>query len=286
MSGRNVVTLIIAACGLLGLVTVRLVEITPTPVQKAIIVAVAILLLIGVSAIRRYKPHRGQDELRSFMRNPARRGRKPWVVTDKTFLIDVPDQGGLRRDASLDVTVLLHNRSRRSLANVEFPIAGDSRVRPGDLEIAADIDGSPTHIDVRYVDGNSPIVVVPMPTPGLSRGEKASIRLRWTWPGMANMRGGTWMVSMTNVQSSSSVRIELNYPADHPQIAEVRLVKSLAGFQWDVPKGSLSPKLKPTGWCFELEHSKGRLDSLVCIDMGAKQESPAGADVAPTSQVP
>lgn len=256
----------------------RLVEVTPTPFERWAIVAIGILLLIGATAVGRYRPHRGNDELKPLLRNLARQGRRPWIVTDKTYCIHVPSQGGLRRDASLEVNVILQNRSRRMLGKIDFPIAGDSRVRAGDLTVVAEVDHRATHAEVRYVDGNSPIVAVPMPAPGLLPGKEIPIRLRWTWPGMANMRGGTWTFVMTNAQSASSTRIDLMYPIDCPQLAEVRLVRSFGGIHWDVPKGSLSAKSTPKGLLFEFDHTRRSLDSLVCIDMTAAPEILENAD--------
>lgn len=270
LSARNIGASAVAACGLLGLVSVRFIEITPSPLAKAVILIVGVLLVGGVAAVGHYKPHRGGDELKPLLRNRARRRGGPWLVIDKTFLIHVPDQGGLRRDASLEVTVFLRNRSRRTLGYVEFPIAGDSWVRAGDLDVVAEVDGQPTHAEVRYVDGNSPIVVVPMAAPGLRPGNDVAVLLRWTWPGMANMRSGTWTIGMNNVRPGSSTRIEVRYPISCPQRADVRLVKGFAGFHWDVPKGSLSAEKRADGLYFEFEHLKKSLDSLLCIDMTAE----------------
>lgn len=183
---------LVAICGALGLVTIPLIEIEPTPATRWPAVAAIVLVLVVAIVVRRHKPHRAMDELKPLLRNPARTGRKPWLIVDKQFSLTVPDSGGLGRDAHIDVQLVVLNNSKRLLGTIEFPISGSNRIRQGDLDVTANVGGLPAmQIDVRYVDGNSPIGVVPMPAPGLNPRDTIGIRLQFLWPGMANMLGGT-----------------------------------------------------------------------------------------------
>lgn len=283
MSVKSVGAFLVAVCGSFGLVSVHLFAITPTPALRWAIAAAFALAFVAIAAIRRRKPVGATDEFKPLLRNAARRRRQPWVLVDKTCSVVVSEAGGHGRDARIAFDWVVLNRSKRAVGNVEFAILGGSWIQEGDLDVWVEVSGQPANrASVRCADGYSPIILVPMPAPGLASGSAVSVRLWWLWPGLVSMRSERWILDLAQMLPGASARIRLDYPSDWLQVAEARLIKSFAGFEWDLAKGAITAKRTVAGLRFDFEHLAGRRDSLVCIDMRAMPAPPPSTSAVGT----
>jgi hypothetical protein len=273
---KKLIALVLAAVGTAGLVQIRLIEVSPSPTVKLVMAAGLALALIGVGIFRWKRPHRASAELRPYLDNPVRRRRKPWQATSKRLHIAVPSTGGDRRDAAMRSELMVRNRSQRRLPSVKFPLAGDSWARDGDLTVSTEVDGKPTTQSVKYENGNSPVVSLSLPAPGLEPDSVVPVAFTWRWPGIASIKGGIWILSLRDMPSGADAEIQIDYPANLPQTANAKLVRAVGPVEWDVEQGSVSPASEEDIQQFKFACKRGRFDSYLAVEMSAaKAAKPA-----------
>ncbi len=266
---KKLIALVVAVFGTAGLVQVRLIELNPSPTVKLVIAAGLVLALIGVSIFEWKKPHRTSAELRPYLDNPVRRRRKAWQATSKRLHIVVPSTGGDRRDATMRSEFMVRNRSQRRLPRVEFPLAGDSWARDGDLTVSTEVDGKPATQSVKYENGNSPVVSLSLPAPGLEPDSAVPVAFTWRWPGIASIKGGVWILSLRDMPFGADAEIQIDYPANLPQTANAKLVRAIGTIEWDVEQGSVSPVSGEDIQQFQFANKRGRFDSYLAVEMSA-----------------
>lgn len=264
---RQALAIALTASGLFSFFTVHLVEVTPPGWMRIGLPVLAVLALICAASIRRWRPYREQPELRAYLANPLRHGRRAGLASEKNFHIFLLQGEGPRRDTVVSVHSTLRNVSRRPLVSTEYPVAGTSWVRPGEVTVSASADGRPVYPKTSYEDGHSLQVSLPLPAPGLAPGKELDLQLRWSWPYLANLNGGAWVIGLGDMMPGAVLRWEVDYPEDCPQSAELTLVRSLFGIYWDVPAGSVSPRSVPQRLQYCGTMVRRSFDSHLLVDM-------------------
>jgi len=241
------VAALLAVLGAFGLVQVHVVEVS---IRGWWLVA-ALVLLACLAAIAAYVARGQKVNLPATVANL--RGNR--LRTDRSFEIRkkrcealILDGNGTRRDVRFRWTLRVRNRRRARLGAIDLVLLGEVPASERDLVVyvRADGDQEKFRVPVDRKDRLAPSISIPLPAPGLARGEEADCSFEYQWPSVAHVQEDSWVFDVNRIAHGGKMEVELVYPRSAPQVAEARVVRRRWGLDRSAKLGRLNARSDAT----------------------------------------
>lgn len=200
------------------------------------------------------------------------RARRGVVVPQKTLHVIVRDGLEERRTAEFDWTLTITNGAATPLYEFRMPVVAEVALRPSHFRALAAVgNGVPLgRVRVDVGDPHSPSIIVPIPSPGLAPRASTTVRVHYSWPGVASFPDDTWVLDLLGLAVGGCCRLKLDYPAGQVS-GRAELVHQFARVRWVTPLGALpvSPSEHGSRLTLEVRRTR-RSHQLVYVHTEAK----------------
>jgi hypothetical protein len=164
----------------------------------------------------------------------------------------------------------VRNKKRARLAAADLVLLGEVPAFERDLDVyvQAGADEEKFRVRVDRTDRLAPSLSIPLPAPGLARGEEAEFSFEYQWPVIAHLEDDTWVFDIGRLRAGGKMQVELSYPGSTPQVAEARVVQRRFGLDRLRRLGRLAARRDEPGGriLLSLDYLVERHDDLLLID--------------------
>jgi hypothetical protein len=233
--------------GSTGLISVRLIDVQPTGLTRAVSIALMTCGAVLAGAQVLQPPPELPESLTWFQHAWKRPTSRGWRLTGRCLSVKVAPGTSLgRRDALIEWTYLVHNRSKRVLTELVAGVVAEVAVQRTRMTLKV---LEPAGSSARVAGGGShdPLIQFLLSPPGIPPGGEAQLRWRYEWPGFADLAGDCYIQRLNDVELGAVIVYHVHFPRDVPLMrGEAFVVRRRFGF-W-LPRRGLAAILPKQDW--------------------------------------